>query len=193
MQGPHHAGSCVLNSDLYNCRLDSPPYALPLPPPHPQMLTETQWPGSPEQVSPRSRTSIPPMRFLRASGGNLQPETGWLQTLWAADLGWFVGASEHKSKHLFTDITSFFSALSVYFWKNSQEFVCVLSEVAAPLSRSCLIHEDLFSASSSDIKIRTFITTEGHKSTGKKTKESIGGTRVWKKRKHKCPVVGSVQ
>lgn len=32
-----------------------------------------------------------PVRFSSISGGNLQPETGWFQTLRAADLKWFVG------------------------------------------------------------------------------------------------------
>lgn len=65
------------------------------------------------------------------------------------------------------------------------EFVCVMSETAAN-TQSYFICEDLFSTSSSDIKIRTFITPEEHKSVGnnkRKQWENLCGE------KHKCPVV----
>lgn len=62
--------------------------------PPPQACTETQWPGSTEQVSLHPCTNVPD-EILSIWEGNLQPETGWLQTRGAADHSdgwgrWFV-------------------------------------------------------------------------------------------------------
>lgn len=102
-----YLGLCLSNSDLSTAT--SPP----------QMCTETQWPGSTEQVSSHPCTNVP-NEILSICGGNLQPETGWLQTRGAADHRdgwgrWFVECLKHKSKHLFSVTWEFlFSASSIF-------------------------------------------------------------------------------
>lgn len=69
--------------------------------PLPQMCVETQWPGSCEQVSPHPRTNVPDEileRFGRKFTTRNRPVTN-TASCW---FGVICGASEHKSKHLFT-------------------------------------------------------------------------------------------
>lgn len=165
----------------------TPPYALPLPSPHPQMFTETQWPGSPEWVSPRSRSNVPDEileRFRRkfTTRNRLVTNTA---SCW---FGVICGASEHKSKHLFAVIMSFFSVLGFVFFK-------IIQELCLCLVRNCSSSDpELFYlwGSVHPVTLKSEHSSQLRSINQREiTKESIGGTFVEKK--HKCPVVSGVQ
>lgn len=159
----------------------SPPYALPLPSPHPQMFTETQWPGSPEWVSPRSRSNVPDEileRFRRkfTTRNRLAANTA---SCW---FGVICGASEHKSKHLFTVIMSSFSVLGgcfflfFFFSNNSKRFVCLF--VCWP---GVILFVRIYS-SLHPVTLKSEHSSQRRSVNQREiTKESIGGTCVEKK------------
>lgn len=87
-----HCGLCLLNSDLSTAA--STPHKRHNDQEAPSRFLHIH---APHNV---------PDEILSICGGNLQPETGWLQTRGAADRRdgwgrWFVGCLKHKSKHLF--------------------------------------------------------------------------------------------
>lgn len=85
----------------------------PAPDVHRDTMTRKHWAGF------FTCTNIPD-EILSICGGNLQPETGWLQTRGAADHHdgwgrWFVECLKHKSKHLFSVTWEFlFSCVKIF-------------------------------------------------------------------------------